>query len=199
MSSPDDNGSAPGDTVTRAQPSRRFALGSLSKTTLALFAVVGLATVAAGGTYAYLNSVASISDAVTITAGTASLHVDGALTGMTALYPGVTTYGTAAMNNDGDVALALAAAATSTDAPALTSAVTLKIGVVQSADLCQAGFAGTSATFGGSAVAFDAVGIVAPGTTKYLCVAVTLPMNAPNASQSQAANFSLAINGTQAN
>ena len=198
MSSSDDNGFAPGDTLTPSDSPKRSSLRALTKTTLALCAAVGLATVAAGGTYAYLNSAAPVSDAVTLTSGTASLELGSTLTGLSAtLYPGITTYGTATIANTGDVPLAVSAAATARAANALAEAVTLNVGIVATADDCGSTFVGSPAMLAGRPVSLSPS--FGTGTSQIFCVAITLPAAAPSTSQGLDAGFSFAINGTQAN
>ncbi|GAA3881517.1 hypothetical protein GCM10022381_24720 [Leifsonia kafniensis] len=212
MNSPEDAGLAPGEAATSAEPAtftkpakpaKRSVTRSLITTALALFAAVCLATVAAGGSYAYLNSTAQLSGPVTLTAGTASLTVDATLAGLstTTLYPGTTSYGTATITNTGVVPLIVTAAgAGGSSAPTLDSGVTLTIGVVSATGGCVAGFTGWTGTLAqAGAVPLGTFGIVGPTKTQVLCVAVTLPTNAPSTSQGLSTSLSFAINGTQTN
>lgn len=166
-------------------------------TTLALSAAVGLAIVGAGGTYAYLNSSAPASDAVVLTAGSASLTVSPTLTGLaTTLYPGVTTYGSATVANTGDVALSVALSATTSSPAALASQLTLGFGWVPGSASCTDSF---MPTWTGTIA--EATGVSIPTTltgSKTLCVTVALPLTAQNTSQNGSTSFTLTLTGTQA-
>lgn len=174
---------------------------NLLLTAAAAGAAVLLAVLAAGGTYAFLNSSAAVAGA-TLRAGTATLAVAPgfALPG-TVLHPGTAIRGSAVVSNTGQVPLQLRVSGLTPPATgsAFSNALTVGVGVATSAAACTAGntplWTGTLA----SASAADLTGVtLAPGASTTLCVTVGLPSSAPDAAKgASAAAFSLLVDGRQ--
>ncbi|WP_345066988.1 hypothetical protein [Leifsonia kafniensis] len=168
----------------------------MSITALSLLAAVGLATAAAGGSYAYLNANASLSGG-TVTAGTATLTL-GSVVQMSTnqLYPGQSVYGSVVVANTGNVALALTATVTGTTP--LAQQLTIALRVVTSAQDCAttptapAWSVGTIAAPGSTGL-----GTIAAGSSVFLCVSAALPLTTA-AGQGQSTPFNVKLDGTQA-
>lgn len=168
-------------------------------TAATLFAVI-LATTAAGGTYALLNSSSPILSG-TLTSGTATMTVSTLTLPAVALYPGRVLAASVTVTNTGDVPLAVTLSALS--APMVTSplssSLTIGLAVVASPAACTNGVTPTwTGTF--AAAPSASVGpTLATAQSETLCVSVTLSVNAPSTSQAaSAANFGLVLTGVQA-
>jgi hypothetical protein len=184
----------------RARPARerwsaRRFLGGIAAIVLAL--VIG--ALATGGTYALWNAGAGVGGA-RISAGTAALSVSPiAAVPTTALYPGLTIYGTYTVSNTGDAPLAIRVASLAGPATptAFSAALTVSAGLTSAA--CTTGvvlpWSGTfaAAPAGGA----GATAVPAHGTAT-LCVAVTLPQATGTAARGlAAASFTLVLDGVQ--
>lgn len=184
----------------RAVPSTRLRVRSLALAAASAFLAVILATTAAGGTYALLNSSAATPSS-TIISGTATLTVSTLTLPTVALYPGLVIAAPVTVTNTGDVPLAvirsslIAPTAVSTFSAALTIGLT----VVATPAACTGTVTPTaSATFANAPSA--AVGLtLATAQSGTLCVSVALSADAPNSSQtSSAPNFAVVLTGVQA-
>lgn len=179
-----------------------LSIRSMAKAIAAVATAICLAVLAAGGTYALLNSSVSTASAATITSGTAALAVAPVTMSTAALYPGFTTFGTATVTNTGDVPLSmritgLTQPATST---AFSQSLTIGVGIAATAAACTSGIV-TPVWTGSFAVASMAtIGpSLAAHSSAIFCVSVAMPLTAVSGSQGQAAaNFGLLIDGTQA-
>ena len=192
-------------TTTTTRPTllhRMFSIASMAKAVAALILAIGLATTAAGGTYALWNSSATVVASTPIKSGTAALTLaSGLAMPNTQLYPGITVYGSAVFKNDGDIPLTLRVASLSapTASNAFSSALAMSVGRAASAADCSAGSITNAVTVAfGSSLAAPIGAAVAPAQTGVVCVAATLPSTAPNGGQGlSASNFALTIDGAQ--
>lgn len=186
---------------SRSRAGRRRPALRMLQTAAAGSVAVAIAVIAAGGTYAFYSDSATTASGMTLTAGNAALSVTSPLAvPATALYPGLTVAGTAAVRNTGTVPLQLRVAGLTPPASATAFSGALVVGVsaVATTGAC------TAATTPARSGTFTAVptgafgGVVAPGATSLVCVTVTLPASAPaGAAGAGAASFSLAVNGVQ--
>lgn len=189
--------------VTRAPTARRMTVASS-----AIAAVIILSIAGAGGTSAFLTSGASAAAGTTVvTSGTAGLTITPAALSMTALYPGLTLYGSVTATNTGDVPLSIGVSglsAPTTGSNALSRALIIGLGAAASGDAastaaCAAGSVAPGWTGTFAAAVPGAIGSTLPvGASRVLCLSVALPLTAPTASQGQSADgFTVRIVGTQ--
>ena len=184
----------------RAVPTLRLRARALVLAAASTLLAVVLATTAASGTYALLNSSAATSSA-TIASGTATMTVSALALPAVLLYPGLVIAAPVTVTNTGDVPLAvtrsslLAPAVSST----LSDSLTIGLAVVDSSAACtSAVIPSTSGTF--ASAPSTAVGLtLAKAQSRTVCVLIALPAGAPSVSQSSsAANFSVVLTGVQA-
>ncbi|WP_341952913.1 TasA family protein [Salinibacterium sp. TMP30] len=154
------------------------------KAAAVLAIAVSLGLVGTGGTYAYLNSSATVTPGSTVSAGTAALTVGAEALNWTALAPGKSSTGTFTITNTGDVPLVLSATIAATMTPAAT-ANPFTITVANGA--CPASGVPTG-TLNST---------LAAGATSSACLVVTLPANAPANAQSASAAITATISGVQ--
>ncbi|TFB77367.1 hypothetical protein E3O06_01045 [Cryobacterium glaciale] len=184
----------------RAVPPPRLRVRSLALAAASAFLAVILATTAAGGTYALLNSSAATPSS-TMTSGTATMTVSPLALPAVALYPGLVIAAPVTVTNTGDVPLSVTVS--SLIAPTVTSNLSgsLVIGLVAVANAA-ACTSGVSPTWTGTFAAAPPGAVGAPlaqAQSQTLCVSVALAVNAPDSSQtSSAANFSVVLTGGQA-
>lgn len=180
---------------------RRVSLRSMARSIVALAAASCLAVLAAGGTYALLNSSASAGSGATITAGTAALTLSPLNLTTTKLQPGLTVYGAVTVSNGGQVPLAVRVAGLTapTASTLFSQSLSIGVGVAASAVDCQSGSVGS--TWTGTFASNTPAGIgptLAVGGSVILCVAVTLPIDAPGGAQGQSAtSFGVKLDATQ--
>lgn len=177
----------------------------LASAAVAAAIVVALST--NGGTFALLTAGATTpAGPNTITSGSAGLTLGSLTLSGTPLYPGATAYGVATARNTGDVSLDLSVEMTrpgsTTTGKGATSArpdVAVALGTTTSATVCRAG--NVQSTWSGSLDSGSPTpaGItLRPGAVQVLCVALTMPRNAPASQQSLSTDFTMTITGTQA-
>lgn len=182
--------------------SRRF-YAKTGATIIGVIAAIVLAVTAAGGSYAYLSQSAEALPSTTVTSGTAALAVVSPIVlPTTPMYPGLTIRSAVNVTNSGDVPLALRVVGLTgpTISTTFSKALTITVGVATDAAQCTNGTVTPrwSGTFA-SAAAADLGSTLAVGSSAILCVAVSLPTDAPSGSQGQSAlGFELLIDGTQA-
>jgi len=188
--------------MSSSRPSGIFSLHPRITATLIFVVAICVAVLAAGGTYALLSSSASTGSAVTITSGTATLAASPLTISTEALYPGLTTYGTAVVTNTGDVPLLLRV--TGLTSPTATTpfseSLTIGVGIAASPAACSSGtFTPTwTGTFAAATASPLGTPLAATGSA-VLCVAVAMPLTAAPGSQGQSAgDFGILIDGTQA-
>ncbi|MGO4105966.1 TasA family protein [Leifsonia sp. YAF41] len=181
--------------TTAARLTAAFSIRSMSITALSLLAAVGLATAAAGGSYAYLNAAAPLSGG-TVIAGTASLTIASPVQISTnKLYPGQSVYGSVTVTNTGNVALALDAKVTGSTP--LSQELTIALRVVSSASDCAATPVTPAWSVGTiPAPGLPAMGTLPAGSSAFLCVSAALPL-VTNAGQGQTTSFNVQLDGTQ--
>lgn len=161
-----------------------------------------LAVLAAGGSYASLNSSASARPAAVLKAGNAALAVTTPL-GLpsTPLYPGLTVRGSAVVQNTGTIPLQLRVAGLTRTSGATDFAAALTVGVAvgASAAACAAGFTPTwSGTFAAAPAGSLPLPALAVGASAVICVSVTLPTSAPaTAAGAAATSFTVLLDGRQ--
>ncbi|SDK60885.1 hypothetical protein SAMN05216282_108139 [Cryobacterium psychrotolerans] len=169
--------------------------------TLVVVGAMGLAVLAAGGTYALLNSSTSIGSAASITSGTAALTVSPLTMSTAVLYPGLTTYGAATVTNTGDVPLSvrITGLTSPTATTPFSQSLTIGGGIVASPAACSSGTftPGWAGPFPSATTAV--VGsVLAAGSSATFCVSVTMALTAAPGSQGQSAtNFGILIDGIQ--
>ncbi|WP_170927123.1 hypothetical protein [Agreia sp. VKM Ac-1783] len=185
--------------------SRTAALRPSLPITIASALVLLLCVAGTAGTQATLRATASTSDrSLVISAGSAGLSLSTLSLDTTSLYPGLTLVGPVTVTNTGNVPLRLGVAGltmpSGAAANALSDALVVGVRTVPSLASCTA--ANASPVWSGSAAsaAAGSIGSTLPtSTSQVLCVSVTLPINAPAASQGQSASgIRLRISGTQA-
>lgn len=193
-------------------PRRRSALISIRSfliTSLAVILAIGVSGLAVGGTYARWNKTqdVNVKAASVIVSGTAGLAVTTALAmPTTPMYPGLTVYGSAVVQNTSTSTspLALSLRSTGLTLPVsnpFSQALTIGLATAKSAVDCSAGAVTSSwvtETFASPASA--TVGSPFPsGASTVLCVSATLSASAaPNAAENQSvSNFTVAIDGIQ--
>ncbi|GAA2237410.1 hypothetical protein N1031_11495 [Herbiconiux moechotypicola] len=191
-------------TAGRHAPTRRHAAPSraLRRLGLALAAASGavvLAVVASGGTYALLNSSATVPGAV-VRSGTATLAVTTALSlPTTVLYPGISISGSAIVQNTGNVPLSLRIAGLSRTSSATDFASSLTVGVstVATSASCPAVSTAWTGTFASATPTDLSVRLAQNGSVR-VCVSVSLPVGAPATANANAATtFILSLDGRQ--
>lgn len=160
-----------------------------------------LAVFAASGSYALWAKSTPASPRATLTSGSASLQLTGALAlPATPLYPGLTVYGAASVKNTGNVPVVLRVAGVTgpTVSTVFSQSVVLGVRVVASALVCDGSVAPTwTGTFGAAPGASLGSGL-AVGATAVLCISVALPVLSANGSQGQtASSFSVLVDGQQ--
>ena len=174
---------------------------SIAKVVAAVAVAVGLAVLAAGGTYALFTSSASIDSAVTLTSGTATLAVTPLTMSTTPLYPGLTTFGTATVTNTGDVPLSvrITGLTSPTATTPFSQSLTIGVGIAASPAACSDGTFTPTWTGTFPSVTTAAIGSpLAVGSSGTFCVSVAMPLTAVAGSQGQsAANFGILIDGIQ--
>ncbi|WP_184237239.1 TasA family protein [Conyzicola lurida] len=161
----------------------------ITATLVAAIALV-LSLSAVGGTYAFLSSSQSIAlvsatgeTSTTISAGTATLAVNGDAISMTALYPGITKTAEFTVTNTGSTSLALSvdSIAGPTAANGLTATVAR----------------GTCAS-AAPAFASGSLGLtLAAQASSTMCLSVAMPTTAPSSAQGVTSSLSVALTGTQ--
>jgi len=179
----------------------RVSIRSMAKSIVALAAASCLAVLAAGGTYALLNSSATAGSGATITSGTAALTVSS-LSLSTTLYPGLTIYAPVTVSNVGQVRLTtrIAGLTAPTASTTFSQSLSVGVGVAASAAACQAG--SVASTWSGTLHGPNTPANIGPtlpvGGSIILCVALTLPIGAPSGAQGQSAtSFGVRLDGTQ--
>jgi hypothetical protein len=187
--------------MSSSQLDGKLSFRPMTKAVASVAVAICLAVLAAGGTYALLNSNASTGSAVTIKSGTATLSVSPLTMSTTALYPGLTTYGTATVTNSGDVPLSvrITQLTSPTSTTPFSQSLTIGVGLAASPTACSNGTF-TPAWTGAIPSATTAVigSGLAVGSSATFCVAVAMPLTAVSGSQGQsAANFGILIDGTQ--
>lgn len=171
--------------------------------------VVGAAVIATvtgtSGTFALLTAGGSTSEASTVlTSGTAELTVSTITMPTTALYPGLTISGPVSVTNTGTVPLSLSVSGlTGPDAAsssAFSSALLFGVGTPAPGQSCSSGGGHSTWTGSFASAVPGTVGVTVPaGASRELCVSVTLPRNAPSATQTPSTvDFLLHLIGTQA-
>ena len=172
---------------------------ALSLAVVAVLVAVGMiVTTAPGGTDARLDARAAL-PAATITAGTATLAVSTLSLSTAPLYPGLTIAAAVTVTNTGDVPLMLSASAIApSTATSLSSQLVVGAATVPTASSCTS----TTAPVWSRALTNPATGplnaTLAARASTPLCVLVSLPTSAPQASQSQSApDVQLVVSGVQ--
>jgi len=182
---------------------RRVSLRSMAKSIVALAAASCLAVLAAGGTYALLNSSAPVGSGATITAGTAALTLSPLNLSTTKLHPGLTIYGAVTVSNGGHVPLStrIVGLTAPTASTAFSQSLSIGVGVATSAAACQGGSVASTWTGKFASNTPEAPGArptLPVGGSVILCVAVTLPIDAPIGAQGQSAtSFGVKLDATQ--
>ena len=185
-----------------ARTARGLSLRSILSATAVVLTAILLAVLGAGGSYALLNSSASLSSATTIRSGTAALTLSALTLPTTALYPGAVVFAPVTVTNSGSVPLAVRATALTPPLAqtSLSGALTIGLAIAASAAVCSAGSVAPtwSGTFASASAA--SLGKTIPvGGSAILCVSVTLSSTAPATAQGQSAtNFGIVIDGIQA-
>ncbi|MBC7724374.1 MAG: hypothetical protein H7146_06435 [Burkholderiaceae bacterium] len=188
--------------VTRPRRLRIPRVAALLRSSAALVLSVGLATVAAGGSYAFWNS-SEATGSASLQAGTAAITVAApAAMSSHVLYPGATVFLPVAVRNTGDVALKLRVAGIVAPAAATTTSAVLVVGasIAPSAAACTAGTVtrAWTGTFS-DAPAGSLNSTLAIGSTAVLCLSVALPLTAPTGGQNLTIpGFGVLIDGMQA-
>jgi len=177
-----------------------FSIRSMSMAALSLLVAVGLATAAAGGTYAYLNDKASLTGG-TVTAGTAALTLSTpAPLAMTNLSPGQRVYSTVTVTNTGAAPLNLRVASlseTGTPSP-LTNFIVVGLSLSSSTIDCSATAPAPTWTRTFATPVAPDLGYTLPANaTATLCLSAALPLST-GAGQGQTTTFNLQLDGTQA-
>ena len=170
---------------------------------------VVVATLAAGGTFAYLNATASVASATTITAGTANFTVAAVTplngTGLTPL-PTSAAYGTYTVTNLGDVKLTLTPAVTASSANTVArDNMRLDLALVPTSTACTAASytwsqVGNAAPSGSLAqlTVRDRIGNTSTSAAMRLCARASLLSTAPNGAQNATVSWTVTLNGAQA-
>jgi hypothetical protein len=177
-----------------------FSLRSMIAATITLILAVGVAVMAAGGSYALWNKSVPTGSAATLTAGTANLTVSTLSLPTTPLAPGRTIYGSAALANTGDVPLSLTATLSApTSSTAFSQDLTVGFSTATTAAGCATATFTSTATFSAaSAATFGTLPTAASAQPPYLCVSLTLASAAPTTAQGQTAStFGITISGVQ--
>lgn len=182
----------------RRSSSRRSPIRRLLSASAGLLAGVAIAVIAAGGTYAYLSSTATVPSGARLTAGSAALSVSTPLSlPTTALYPGFAVAGSAVVTNTGTVPLVLRSQGLTPPAVGtpFTGALTVGVAVVANAAACTTAVSPTvSGTF--AAPPSGDLGTLAVGASATVCVRASLPAAAPaNAANTGSASFAVLVDG----
>ncbi|CAD5994917.1 hypothetical protein [Agreia sp. COWG] len=171
----------------------------ISSAIVILFIVAGTS-----GTQALLRASAPTSNqSVVISAGTADLSLSTLSLDTSSLYPGLTVVGTVTVSNTGSVPLSLGVSGLSmpsgSSANALSQSLIVGVRPVSSTSPCTAATASPTWTGSASSAPAGSIGSrLDTSSPTVLCVSVTLPLNAPAASQGQSATgIQLRISGTQ--
>ena len=170
----------------------------LLTTLVVTVAAVLLGISGAGVTSALLTSTATQPGA-TITAGTGSIRIDGASTGVLGtrgLSPATPAAWAFTVTNTGDAPMTLAGTiATAAGAPVYGNAAQALLVPVANAAACTPAVSGTAAALNG--YANPAMGAVAVGQTSWYCLVVSLPMGTSAAGSGSPLSFTLTVNATQ--
>jgi hypothetical protein len=171
-------------------------------TTVAVIVAICLAGVTTGGTYALWSKSQSTNSAATISSGTASLVVTTALAmPATPMYPGLTVYGSAVLQNTGTVPLTLRT--TGLAVPTSNSfSQAMKVGFATAATAANCAVGTVNSAWVYSTFASPSVAPIgtpfAVGTSAVLCVSVELSSTADNAAEGQSAtDFAAVVDGIQ--
>lgn len=179
-----------------------ISIRSMMMTTFALLIAICLAGVATGGTYALWNSAQPAVAASTIRSGNAELTVTTALAmPTTVMYPGLTVYGSAALQNTGTIPLTLRTTGLTVPTPTVFSQA-LTVGFATAANATNCGTGVVTSAWVYSTFASPTVGPIgtplAVGSTAVLCVSAQLADTAASTAQGEAAaNFVVAMDGIQ--
>lgn len=166
--------------------------------TLLTVLAVAIGVGGAGVTTALLTSTATQSGA-TITAGTASLRINGDAVsnlGSRSLSPAAPAVWYFTATNTGDVPLMLTGAIAAPSGPAYRSATRALVAPVANAAACTAGLVGTPAALDGYVP--PALGTLAAGATQAYCLVVSLPNPTPATGSGSPLSFTLTIDAAQA-
>jgi hypothetical protein len=168
----------------------RFSVPRMLTATLVAAIALVLSLSAVGGTYAFLSSSQSIAlvsatgeTSTTITAGTASLTVNGDAISMTGLYPGIARTAEFTVTNTGTTSLALSVDSITGPSTANGLAATVARGTCASA---------------APAVASGALGLtLAAQASSTMCLSVAMSAAAPSSAQGVESSVAVAMTGTQ--
>ena len=191
--------------TSRREPSAHRTLG---KSVLAVCGALAIAVLGAGTTFAYLNAVADVAAATTVTAGTAAFTVSTvtAMSGGNLTPVSGAAYGTYTLTNSGDVRLTIVPTVTPSSSNATTLANTkLDMALVASGTDCttlsytQWSKTGTGAATGSLAVlaARDRYtgSSATPGMT--LCLRATLISSAPIGAKTGTVSYAVLLDGSE--
>lgn len=167
----------------------------------ALCTVLGVG--AAGGTYAFLNATADLGDTARITAGAASLLIEGSPSAtftQRKLTPATPVRIAFTVTNSGDTALDLSStiAVTTAPAPGIVGVTTAALGPVASESACTSAGPGTSAA-AVSGRRVPALGILSAGATRQYCLELAVPAGTAATLAGSTFSYRLTIDGAQPN
>jgi len=148
-----------------------------------VFAATAIGLLGTGGTYAFLNASASSGSTTTVTAGTAALSVVTPPQPLTGFYPGLTKRSSFEVRNDGDVQLDLRFASIAYGNSSAQLSATVAPGN------CNGTPAGVPS--GPIGLALD------KGASAWLCLVITLPLEANNGAINQSSTVDVTIQGVQ--